>query len=169
MQSINNLVWLMLILRVMSNAKLKDFFRPIPDHGREDVKNVEEQCVTPTVTNFGIRFPYHFQARIYADSIVQNFGEAFEWYWILFAGRAMNHFGNFQFTCANVPAHGQRWINNIIAWNDIDGWLCIAIDGAKQSFVVAGKESKMTAICISNPALNWMLVCTINCKKNRII
>lgn len=47
-------------LRVMTNAKLKNFLWPVPDHGREDVENVEEQCVAPAIANFCIWFPYHF-------------------------------------------------------------------------------------------------------------
>lgn len=65
-------------LRVMTNAKLKNLLRPVPDHGREDVENVEEQCVAPAVANFGVWFPYHFHARIHANFFVQNFGEAFQ-------------------------------------------------------------------------------------------
>lgn len=125
------------------------------------MENVEEQCVTPAIAYFRTRFPHHFQAGIYAHFLVENFREAFEWKWILFARRTMNDFRNFDFTGAHIPCHGQWRIDNIIAWNNIDGRRWIAVDGAKQSFIVAGKESQMTAACIAYPTLNWMLICAV--------
>lgn len=147
---------------MLRHADAKELLRYDEDHSGQQMEQIEEEFVAPTIAQLGRWFPDETIGRMPFDAAVDGVTELREIQWIHLSGCAVYDLWLLQMTCAHIPSHNQGTVDHIVARDDIDDGIRLATHCTEDALDEAGEEAQMSRVGITHPTLHRMLQCAVN-------